>query len=82
MSLLTLRTTAPSLLFTRLAIRMSGEVPVSERTAQDRVPGIRRGCHIHVVPATWEWHPRRIRGARLGPLSCLRQHSSRSSHDT
>jgi len=23
-------------------------------------PTIRRGCHIHVVPAAWMWHPRRM----------------------
>ena len=26
-------------------------------------PGIRHGCRVHAVPATWMWHPHRIRGA-------------------
>jgi hypothetical protein len=28
---------------------------------------VRRGCRVHVVPATWMWRPCRIRRARAGP---------------
>src|SRR6516225_5681556 len=39
---------------------------------------IKRGCRVHVVPATWKWHPCRIRGAgaRRGvesPVTEIRQ---------
>ena len=27
---------------------------------------VRRGCLFHAVPATWMWHPRRIRGTGAG----------------
>src|SRR5215470_15974138 len=34
---------------------------------------LRHGCRVHVVPATWMGHPRRIRGQAAAPLRALRQ---------
>jgi hypothetical protein len=37
-----------------------GPLAASARGRARRVPGIRRGCLVHVVLTAWERHPRRI----------------------